>query len=174
MRRRANRRIRTESDREGWRATSVQASRWRALGQGQWRCYGRCQNATPSGIDLAHRGGKVVVNFTTRFSRYSHTPPPTIVLPRPLGGQGLVLSAMSKGIWQDDPFQWRPFVESRLALASFYMGFDRSKSVLMATTCGCSPSPIPCSQEWREPTHPLSPQAKAPNSAVENSESWKN
>ena len=44
-----------------------------------------------------------------------------------------VLSALSKGIWQDDPFQWRPFVESRLALASFYMGLDRSKSVLMAT-----------------------------------------
>jgi LuxR family maltose regulon positive regulatory protein len=44
-----------------------------------------------------------------------------------------VLSVMTKGIWINDPFQWRPFLESRLALARFYGGHDRSQAVLMAT-----------------------------------------
>jgi LuxR family transcriptional regulator, maltose regulon positive regulatory protein len=44
-----------------------------------------------------------------------------------------VLSAMTKGIWRNDPFQWRPFVESRLGLARFYMGVDRARAALMAT-----------------------------------------
>lgn len=44
-----------------------------------------------------------------------------------------VLSAVRKGIWTHDPFQWRPFVESRLALARFYSGSDRSQAARMAT-----------------------------------------
>jgi LuxR family transcriptional regulator, maltose regulon positive regulatory protein len=44
-----------------------------------------------------------------------------------------VLLTIPKGIWNHDPFQWRLFVESRLALARFYMEVDRSQAVAMAT-----------------------------------------
>jgi LuxR family transcriptional regulator, maltose regulon positive regulatory protein len=44
-----------------------------------------------------------------------------------------VLVTMPKGIWSRDPFQWRPFVESRLALARFYMEVDRPQAIAMAT-----------------------------------------
>jgi LuxR family maltose regulon positive regulatory protein len=40
---------------------------------------------------------------------------------------------MPKGIWSRDPFHWRTFVESRLALAKFYMEVDRSQALAMAT-----------------------------------------
>jgi LuxR family transcriptional regulator, maltose regulon positive regulatory protein len=43
-----------------------------------------------------------------------------------------VLSSMPKGIWNRDPFQWRTFVESRLALARFYMEVDRPQALSMA------------------------------------------
>jgi LuxR family maltose regulon positive regulatory protein len=44
-----------------------------------------------------------------------------------------VLLAIPKGVWNRDPFQWRPFVESRLAFARFYMDLDRPQAVAMAT-----------------------------------------
>lgn len=50
-----------------------------------------------------------------------------------------VLLAMPKGIWTRDPFQWRPFVESRLAFARYYMEHDRSQALAMATAaCECA------------------------------------
>jgi len=50
-----------------------------------------------------------------------------------------VLLAMPKGIWTRDPFQWRPFVESRLAFARYYMEHDRPQAVAMATAaCECA------------------------------------
>jgi LuxR family transcriptional regulator, maltose regulon positive regulatory protein len=44
-----------------------------------------------------------------------------------------VLLAIPKGVWNRDPFQWRPFLESRLALARFYMELDRPQALAMAT-----------------------------------------
>jgi LuxR family transcriptional regulator, maltose regulon positive regulatory protein len=57
-----------------------------------------------------------------------------------------VLLAIPKGVWNRDPFQWRPFVESRLALARFYMELDRSQAVAMATAayeCACELKAVP-------------------------------
>jgi LuxR family transcriptional regulator, maltose regulon positive regulatory protein len=44
-----------------------------------------------------------------------------------------VLLAIPKGVWNRDPFQWRPFVESRLAFARFYTELDRPQAMAMAT-----------------------------------------
>ena len=44
-----------------------------------------------------------------------------------------VLQSMPKGIWSRDPFHWRTFVASRLALAKFYLDVDRSQALAMAT-----------------------------------------
>ncbi|MDR3511222.1 MAG: LuxR C-terminal-related transcriptional regulator [Caulobacteraceae bacterium] len=44
-----------------------------------------------------------------------------------------VLSALPHGVWLRDPFQWRPFVESRLALARYYAATDRVRAVQSAT-----------------------------------------
>ena len=44
-----------------------------------------------------------------------------------------VLLTVPKGVWKSDPFQWRPFVESRLAFARFYMEIDRPQAMAMAT-----------------------------------------
>ena len=50
-----------------------------------------------------------------------------------------VLQTMPKGLWKSDPFQWRPFVESRLALARFYADLDRFQAVGMASAaCDCA------------------------------------
>jgi LuxR family maltose regulon positive regulatory protein len=44
-----------------------------------------------------------------------------------------VLALLPHGIWLRDPFQWRPFVESRLALARYYAAADRVRAVQSAT-----------------------------------------
>jgi LuxR family maltose regulon positive regulatory protein len=44
-----------------------------------------------------------------------------------------ILQAMPKGVWSRDPFQWRPFLESRLAFARYYAERDRPQAVAMAT-----------------------------------------
>jgi LuxR family maltose regulon positive regulatory protein len=44
-----------------------------------------------------------------------------------------VLGSLPKGLWKSDPFQWRPFVESRLALARFFTVSDRPQAIGMAT-----------------------------------------
>ena len=50
-----------------------------------------------------------------------------------------VVAAMPKDVWKGDPFQWRPFLESRLALARFYGEFDRPQALGMATAaCECA------------------------------------
>lgn len=50
-----------------------------------------------------------------------------------------VLQTMPKGVWKSDPFQWRPFVESRLALAKFHADLDRFQAVAMASAaCDCA------------------------------------
>jgi LuxR family maltose regulon positive regulatory protein len=50
-----------------------------------------------------------------------------------------VLQTMPKGVWKSDPFQWRPFVESRLALARFHADLDRFQAVAMASAaCDCA------------------------------------
>jgi LuxR family maltose regulon positive regulatory protein len=57
-----------------------------------------------------------------------------------------VLLLMPKGIWSRDPFQWRTFVESRLALARFYMEVDRPQALAMATAayeCACELHAVP-------------------------------
>lgn len=33
------------------------------------------------------------------------------------------------GIWKDQPYWWLPYLESRLALASYYSGIDRSRAI---------------------------------------------
>lgn len=44
-----------------------------------------------------------------------------------------ILSALPHGVWSRDPFQWRPFIESRLALARYYASTDRTRAVQSAT-----------------------------------------
>ncbi len=56
---------------------------------------GRCAAEPPprlAAIDCPSAGSS---NFSTSFSRYSRTPPPTIVQPRPVGGQGPVQTKTS-------------------------------------------------------------------------------
>ena len=57
-----------------------------------------------------------------------------------------VLLATPKSVWSRDPFQWRVFVESRLALAKFYVDVDRSHAMAMATAayeCACELQAVP-------------------------------
>jgi LuxR family transcriptional regulator, maltose regulon positive regulatory protein len=57
-----------------------------------------------------------------------------------------VLLAIPKSVWNRDPFQWRPFVESRLAFARFSMELDRPQAMAMATAayeCACELKAVP-------------------------------
>jgi LuxR family transcriptional regulator, maltose regulon positive regulatory protein len=57
-----------------------------------------------------------------------------------------VLQAIPKGVWNRDPFQWRPFVESRLAFAKFFAELDRPQAAAMATAayeCACELKAVP-------------------------------
>jgi len=44
-----------------------------------------------------------------------------------------VLTALPHGVWLRDPFQWRLFVESRLAMARYYSATDRARAIQSAT-----------------------------------------
>jgi len=46
---------------------------------------------------------------------------------------GRILAMLPHGAWLHDPFKWRLFVESRLALARYYSGVDRTRAVQSAT-----------------------------------------
>lgn len=85
---------------------------------------GRCEEAIGRGQRIAERRG------LRRLARIADAVRVGMTGGGDRGSTAMKLrEQLPAGVWKQEPFYWLPFIESRLALGSYYAGIDRSRAL---------------------------------------------